>query len=101
MPSDKSGHAVILNWADYIRSGELLLSDTTTYKPRNKGDSPLDSMITSYNRGMAEIINSLPANNEYIKTLKGFTISDRSRQNVGYAYFLPKTHTIRPYNIVL
>ena len=96
MPSDKSGHAVILNWADYIRSGELLLSDTTTYKPRNKGDSPLDSMITSYNRGMAEIINSLPANNEYIKTLKGFTISDRSRQNVGYAYFLPKTHKDYP-----
>ena len=96
MPSDKSGRAVILSWSDYIRSGELVLSDTSTYKPRNRGKSPLDYMIESYTKSLTKIIKSLPATDKNIKTLKGFHISDRSMQNVGYSYFLPKTHKVYP-----
>ena len=78
MPSDKSGQAVILNWADYIRSGELVLSDASTYKPRNRGNSPLAYMIDSYSKSLTKIIESLPATDKNIKTLKdalGRTIS--------------------------
>ena len=69
MPSDKSGHAVILIWSDYIRSGELVLADASPYKPWNRGKSPLDYMIESYSKSLPKIINSLPATDKNIKTL--------------------------------